>query len=243
MPNHRRNQNSRHSNNQRNRQNDQTISAQSVSIVQDVVVEAEAFVDYSDEIELLKSSLESMRKGYNKQQKQLSKLKKDYDDVDESNQNLIDCLKVLKHKYKIIDVNFAGGKSVEVTPKCLITGDGTSVEFKDIPKLVHDKNTEIRNLKSFCKSLLEKNQDAVKKACKDLNSQITKDDLVCDINYSDEESDEEEDFMSHTKFRSRGKHYSYNKKHELYDDDFQFIGKFNCVGECFNAAADLHFKD
>ena len=70
MPNHRRNQNSRHANNNRNRQNDQTISAQSVSIVQDVVVEAEAFVDYSDEIERLKSSLESMKKGYDKQQKQ-----------------------------------------------------------------------------------------------------------------------------------------------------------------------------
>ena len=191
MPNHRRNQNSRHANNNRNRQNDQTISAQSVSIVQDVVVEAEAFVDYSDEIELLKSSLESMKKGYDKQQKQISKLKEDYDDVDESNKNLIDCLKCLKHKYKIIDVKFAGSRSVEVIPRCLITGDGSKVEFKDIPDLVDGKNQEIRNLKAFCKSLLEKNQDAVKKACKDLNSQITKDDLACDINYSDEESDEE----------------------------------------------------
>ena len=181
MPNHRRNQNSRHANNNRNRQNDQTISAQSVSIVQDVVVEAEAFVDYSDEIERLKSSLESMKKGYDKQQKQISKLKEDYDESDKSNNNLINCLKGLKHKYKMIDVKFVGGRSVEVIPRCLITGDGSKVEFKDIPDLVDGKNKEIRNLKAFCKSLLEKNQDAVKKACKDLNSQITKDDLACDI--------------------------------------------------------------
>ena len=194
MPNgHRRNRNSRHANTQRNIQNASVVQA-----YEPPTTAAEAFVDNSAEIERLKSSLDSMRKGYARQQKEICKLKKEEKEALSSADSFMCALIKLRDEQGMISMERNGGK-VEIIPKVLNTHDGSGhkeVSFKDIPKLVYGKDTlikeqeeEIEKLKTFCKSLITKDADGIRKMLKSL--QEGDDDLVCDINYSDEETDEE----------------------------------------------------
>ena len=235
MPNgHRRNRNSRHANTQRNIQNASVVQAYepptTVAEISEILVAAEEFVDNSDEIELLKSSLDSMRKGYARQQKEICKLKKEDLRVRESNDSMMDALQELD-EHGLISVTKNSDGRIYCVPRCLEL-HGKQYRFKDVDKVLNEKEEEIEKLKTFCKSLITKNEGGIKTMIKSLQVENKEhcredDDLVCDINYSDEESDEE-DFMSHQTFIQGGKHYSYNKKFELYDDDFQFIKKFDC---------------
>ena len=203
MPNgHRRNRNSRHANTQRNIQNASVVQAYepptTVAEIAEILVAAEEYVDNSDEIERLKSSLDSMRKGYARQQKEICKLKKEEKEALSSADSFMCALIKLRDEQGMISMERNGDK-VEIIPKVLNTNDGSGhkeVSFKDIPKLVYEKDTlikeqeeEIEKLKTFCKSLITKDADGIRKMLKSL--QEGDDDLVCDINYSDEETDEE----------------------------------------------------
>ena len=257
MPNgQRRNRNSRHANTQRNLQTASVIEASAIAEIAEVVVAAEEYVDNSAEIERLKSSLESLDRKFSRtstrQQKEICELKKKEKLALLSIDSYTATLKSLRDDEGVICIKESrNGSILEIVPKCLERG-GEEVNFKDVPKLLDeldgiilkDKEVielqlkEMKKLKTFCKSLMIKNEEGIK------NKQD--DDLVCDINFSDEESDEEEeeedfsdeeseeesdeeeeDFMSHKTFIQRGEHYSYNEKYELYDDDFQFIKKFD----------------
>ena len=189
MPNgQRRNRNSRHANTQRNLQNASVIEASSVVEIADLVVAAEEFVDNSDEIERLKSSLDSMRKGYARQQKEICKLKKEDLRVRESNDSMMDALQELD-EHGLISVTKNSDGRIYCVPRCLEL-HGKQYRFKDVDKVLNEKEEEIEKLKTFCKSLITKNEEGIKTMIKSLSKNID-DDLVCDINYSDEESDEE----------------------------------------------------
>ena len=246
MPNgQRRNRNSRHANTQRNLQTASVIEASAIAEIAEVVVAAEAFVDYSDEIQRLKSSLVSMRKGYTRQENEIRKLKKEDLRVRKSNDAMMDALQELRDIHGLISIKTDKDGLLYCSPMGL-NRNGIQYKFKDVAKLLQEQDDkinrrakEIIKLKTFCKSLITKDKEGIKNMIKDVASSsdidnlskiINKqdDDLVCDINFSDEESDEEEeDFMSHKTFIQGGKHYSYNEKYELYDDDFQFIKKFD----------------
>ena len=197
MPNgHRRNRNSRHANTQRNIQNASVVQAYepptTVAEIAEILVAAEEYVDNSDEIERLKSSLDSMRKGYARQQKEICKLKKEEKEALSSADSFMCALIKLRDEQGMISMERNGGK-VEIIPKVLNTHDGSGhkeVSFKDIPKLVYGKDTlikeqeeEIEKLKTFCKSLITKNEEGIKTMIKDF---------------------------------------------KLYDDDLNFIKKFDC---------------
>ena len=228
MPNgQRRNRNSRHANTQRNLQNASVIEASAIAEIASVVVAAEEYVDNSAEIERLKSRLDI-------QKTTIIRLKKNEKEAIKMQNSFTNCLKVLRDEEGVINMSQNSDGSIKkVVPKCIYR-NGEEISFKGVPKLldqqdelmvtqvmlINRQEEEIKKLKTFCKSLITKDKEGIK------NKQD--DDLVCDINFSDEESDEEEeDFMSHKTFIQRGKHYSYNEKYELYDDDFQFIKKFD----------------
>ena len=228
MPNgQRRNRNSRHANTQRNLQNASVIEASAIAEIAEVVFAAEAFVDNSAEIERLKSRVDI-------QKTTIIRLKKNEKEAIKMQNSFTNCLKVLRDEEGVINMSQNSDGSIKkVVPKCIYR-NGEAISFKGVPKLLDQQDDvmltqtkviklqeeEIKKLKTFCKSLITKDKEGIK------NKQD--DDLVCDINFSDEESDEEEeDFMSHKTFIQRGKHYSYNEKYELYDDDFQFIKKFD----------------
>ena len=245
MPNgQRRNRNSRHANTQRNLQTASVIEASAIAEIAEVVVAAEAFVDNSAEIQRLKSSLVSLRNGYTRQENEIRKLKKEDLRVRKSNDAMMDALQDLRDIHGLISIK----KDKDGLLCCSVMGlnrNGIQYKFKDIAKLLQEQDDkikeraeEIKKLKTFCKSLITKDKEGINGVIDDLSKLINKqdDDLVCDINFSDEESDEEseeesdeeeEDFMSHKTFIQGGNHYSYNEKYELYDDDFQFIKKFD----------------
>ena len=145
-----------------------------------------------------------MRKGYARQQKEICRLKKDEKDALRCADGFMAALVTLRDTHGMISIQKNGnGSRCEVVPKYL-TRNGNKVLFKDIPKLLdeHDdiikmndkimeeQEEEIYKLKIFCKSLITKNEEGIKTMIKSLSKNID-DDLVCDINYSDEESDEE----------------------------------------------------
>ena len=235
MPNgHRRNRNSRHANTQRNLQNASVIEASAIAEIVDVVVAAEEYVDNSAEIERLKSRLDIQKNTIIRLKKNEKEALLNEKHALLSIDSFTKCLKVLRDEEGVINMSQNSDGSIKkVVPKCIYR-NGEEISFKGVPKLldqqdelmvtqvmlINRQEEEIKKLKTFCKSLITKDKEGIK------NKQD--DDLVCDINFSDEESDEEEeDFMSHKTFIQRGKHYSYNEKYELYDDDFQFIKKFD----------------
>ena len=203
MPNgQRRNRNSRHANTQRNLQNASVIEASAIAEIAEVVVAAEAFVDNSAEIERLKSRVDIQRTT-------ISRLKKEDLRVRQSNDSMMDALLELRDEHGLIYIKKNRDGTMDCVPRCIY-------KFKDVSKLldqqddlmvtqvmlINRQEEEIKKLKTFCKSLMIKNEDGIKNMIKEvassrdmdnLSKEINKkdDDLVCDINYSDEESDEE----------------------------------------------------
>ena len=251
MPNgQRRNRNSRHANTQRNLQNASVIEASAIAEIVDVVVAAEEYVDNSAEIERLKSRLDIQKNTIIRLKKNEKEALLNEKHALLSIDSFTKCLKVLRDEEGVINMSQNSDGSIKkVVPKCIYR-NGEEISFKGVPKLldqqdelmvtqvmlINRQEEEIKKLKTFCKSLITKDKEVIKNMISEcdkldnLSKIINKqdDDLVCDINFSDEESDEEEeDFMSHKTFIQRGKHYSYNEKYELYDDDFQFIKKFD----------------
>ena len=204
MPNgQRRNRNSRHANTQRNLQNASVIEASAIAEIAEVVVAAEAFVDNSAEIERLKSRVDIQRTT-------ISRLKKEDLRVRQSNDSMMDALLELRDEHGLIYIKKNRDGTMDCVPKCLDL-HGKQYRFKDVYKVLNEKEElaetqmmiirrqeeEIKKLKTFCKSLMIKNEDGIKNMIKEVASSsdidnlrkiINKeDDLVCDINYSDEE--------------------------------------------------------
>ena len=237
MPNgQRRNRNSRHANTQRNLQNASVIEASAIAEIASVVVAAEAFVDNSAEIERLKSRLAASWTS-------IAKLKKREREALKCADSVMGTMDSLEKEHGLITIKpNRNGSRAEIIPRCLEI-NGQDVKFKDVPKIFNEKeelirhaqnvvelqDEEIDKLKTFCKSLITKDKDGIRNMLKTLKEED--DDLVCDINYSDEETDdeesdeEEEDMMTSLKFE--GKDYCYTRDFELYDDDLNFIKKFD----------------
>lgn len=205
MPNgQRRNRNSRHANTQRNLQNASVIEASSIAEIAQVVVAAEAFVDNSAEIERLKSRVDIQRTT-------ISRLKKSDKEIRQSNDSMMGALIELRDDYGLVSIKKNIDGTMVCVPRCIVR-NGSKYKFKDVSKLLDQQDDlmmtqaelikrqeeEIKRLKTFCKSLMIKNEDGIKNMIKEVASSsdidnlrkiINKqdDDLVCDINYSDEE--------------------------------------------------------
>jgi len=218
MPNgHSRNRNSRHANTQRNIRQAEIISAQSIEIINDVIVEAEAFVDHSAEHRAETLALK----------KRLDKLEKKERETSEENREYRRCLDDL-HERKIITLT-EHEESLAVEFNSITLENGKTIEFKNVAEIINIsreamltgqrqldiKDLENKKLREFCKTLLEKNESdkkLVEKCRKELQRQASNllmkskvkenkssepgwkffkedDDLVCDINFSDEEDD------------------------------------------------------
>ena len=234
MPNgQRRNRNSRHANTQRNLQNASVVEASAIAEIAEVVIAAEEYVDNSDEIERLKSNLDSMKKLYNVAQKEICKLKKDEKHALRSIDSFTNCLKVLRDKEGVISMSQNSDGSIQrIVPK-YIERCGKEVSFKDIPDLLDEQDNiirkrgdllklqseEIEKLKIFCKSLITKDKEGIKKMIKSLQVENKEhcredDDLVCNINFSDEESEEDEEESEEEMYlpiTHEGKKYAYGK--------------------------------
>ena len=200
MPNgHRRNRNSRHANTQRNLQNASVIEASAIAEMVDVVVAAEEYVDNSDEIERLKSRLDI-------QNTTIIRLIKNEKQAIKMQNSFTNCLKVLRDEEGVINMSQNSDGSIQkVVPKCIYR-NGEEISFKGVPKLLDQQDDvmltqtkviklqgeEIEKLKIFCKSLITKDKEGIKKMFLELNGVENKDDddLVCNINYSDEEDEE-----------------------------------------------------
>tara|TARA_R110002167_G_scaffold53103_1_gene152580 strand:+ start:100 stop:960 length:861 start_codon:yes stop_codon:yes gene_type:complete len=266
MPNgHSRNRNSRHANTQRHIRQAEIISAQSIEIINDVIVEAEAFVDHSAEHREETLALK----------KRLDKSEKKEKETYAINCEYRRCLDDL-HQRKIITIsNHPSGMEIEFNGIQL--KNGKYIQFKDTErvlneamdvhqdgkKLVDKLNRENEKLKEFCKTLIEKNEsdkklvEGCRKECAFVLEKAIKlseekekkpgwkffkldDDLVCDINFSDEESDEEspppqgkkkKGQCSRTYIREIGQDWFYNKNFELHHENGNFIRKFDSRDE------------
>tara|TARA_R110000824_G_scaffold17754_1_gene71415 strand:+ start:513 stop:1172 length:660 start_codon:yes stop_codon:yes gene_type:complete len=218
MPNgHSRNRNSRHANTQRHIRQGEIISAQSIEIINDVIVEAEAFVDHSAEHRAETLALK----------KRLDKLEKKERQTSEENREYRRCLNDLDER-KIITLT-EHSTNMEIEFNGITLKNGKYIEFKDAERVlneaadVHNEgkalvahlNRENEKLKEFCKTLIEKNEsdkklvEGCRKECAFVLEKAVKlcevkenkssepgwkffkedDDLVCDINFSDEEDD------------------------------------------------------
>ena len=218
MPNgHSRNRNSRHANTQRHIRQGEIISAQSIEIINDVIVEAEAFVDHSAEHRAETLALK----------KRLDKLEKKERQTSEENREYRRCLNDLDER-KIITLT-EHSTNMEIEFNGITLKNGKYIEFKDAERVlneaadVHNEgkalvahlNRENEKLKEFCKTLIEKNEsdkklvEGCRKECAFVLEKAIKlseekenkssepgwkffkedDDLVCDINFSDEEDD------------------------------------------------------
>ena len=218
MPNgHSRNRNSRHANTQRHIRQGEIISAQSIEIINDVIVEAEAFVDHSAEHRAETFALK----------KRLDKLEKKEKDTSQVNREYRRCLDDLHHR-KILTIS-EHPCGIEIEFNGIELKNGKMINFKDAAQVLNEAmdvhqegkalcdklNRENEKLKEFCKTLIKKNESEKKLV----------DDLVCDINFSDEESDEEspppqgkkkpsEEKCSRTYIREIGQDWFYNKNFE-----------------------------
>ena len=194
MPNgYSRNRNSRHANTQRNIRQAEIISAQSIEIINDVIVEAEAFVDHSAEHRAETLALK----------KRLDKLEKKEKETSAINSEYRRCLDDL-HQRKIITIsNHPSGMEIEFNGIQL--KNGKYIQFKDTERVLNEAmdvhqegkalcdklNLENKKLKEFCKTLLEKKFAIKENRAAGPGWKFFKedDDLVCDINFSDEEDD------------------------------------------------------
>ena len=179
MPNgHSRNRNSRHANTQRHIRQGEIISAQSIEIINDVIVEAEAFVDHSAEHRAETLALK----------KRLDKLEKKERQTSEENREYRRCLNDLDER-KIITLT-EHSTNMEIEFNGITLKNGKYIEFKDAER---DKKL-VEGCRKECAFVLEK---AVK-LCEVKENKSSEpgwkffkedDDLVCDINFSDEEDD------------------------------------------------------
>ena len=165
------------------------------------------------------------------------------------------------------DITLKNGKTIEFKDAERLLNEAADVHWEG--KALCDKlNLENKKLKEFCRTLLEKNEsdkklvEGCQKECAFVLEKAIKlseekekkpgwkffkqdDDLVCDINFSDEESDDEEATppgspSEYTPIKQRGRKWLFNKNFELYDENLHFIKKFDSK---FKLIAHFHPKN